>query len=84
MQFTVHTDPGHGWLEVPINTLRDLGFKVTDFTRYSYRSEDFMTAYLEEDCDMPLFLEGCRFEVSLVDAPFEVRSFIRSLPRLHS
>ena len=52
--FTFHTDPGHGWLEVPAADVRALGVKVS---RYSYRSRDGRTVYLEEDCDAPAFVE---------------------------
>ncbi len=53
--YTLHHDPGHGWLEVPMNELLAHGIaeKVSPF---SYRKGD--TAYLEEDCDAPLFLNA--------------------------
>lgn len=43
-----HTDPGHGWLEVNRNLLKEFGVegKITPF---SYQNGD--TVYLEEDCD---------------------------------
>lgn len=50
--FTFHTDPGHGWLEVPAADVRALGVRVS---RYSFRSRDCRTLYLEEDCDAPAF-----------------------------
>ena len=46
MDYNYHTDPGHGWIEVPIEELHRL--KITP-SAYSYRKGE--TAYLEEDCD---------------------------------
>ena len=48
--FLYHTDPGHGWIEVPMTELRRLGIERA-ITPFSYRHGD--TAYLEEDCDAP-------------------------------
>lgn len=47
-------DPGHGWLEVAMVHIIELGLadKISD---YSYMREDF--AYLEEDCDMFMFIK---------------------------
>ena len=79
--FTYHQDPGHGWLEVPMSTVRYLGIgpKVSG---YSYRSGD--TAYLEEDCDAGLLMQACKaqgIEVKLIEAHDDRDSFIRRLPR---
>lgn len=46
-----HTDPGHGWLQVPLNTIQGLGISP-----YSY--QDGIYAYLEEDSDMGKWLEA--------------------------
>lgn len=43
-ELTYFTDPGHGWLRVPLAELD--GFQPSE---YSYRDAEF--AYLEEDCD---------------------------------
>lgn len=50
--YTFFTDPGHGWLRVPLADLHEVGFKPS---KYSYYDKDY--AYLEEDCDAPLFME---------------------------
>lgn len=48
-----YTDPGHGWLRVPLKTLNRVG--LTDkISEYSYMRTDY--AYLEEDNDMSLFM----------------------------
>ena len=52
-QYLFHEDPGHGWLEVPIQTIKDLN--LTDkITPYSYMDQH--SVYLEEDCDLTTFM----------------------------
>lgn len=53
MRYTRTHDSGHSWLAVPINELKELGI-ADQISSYSYQDKDI--AYLEEDCDMPLFL----------------------------
>lgn len=55
--YTFYEDPGHGWLEVPTQELRDLGI-ADKISGYSYISSDGKRAYLEEDCDLSVFLEA--------------------------
>lgn len=52
---TFITDPGHGWLKVPLAELDALGIH-DQITPYSYKNGRF--AYLEEDCDMGLYLDA--------------------------
>ena len=52
-QYVFHEDPGHGWLEVPIETIRELGL-ADKITPYSYM--DQYSVYLEEDCDLTTFI----------------------------
>lgn len=47
------TDPGHGWLRVPLSLINYLGIAPL-ITGYSY--VDDKNAYLEEDCDLSTFL----------------------------
>lgn len=49
------SDPGHGWLEVPMAEVRSLGILPSP---YSYVSPDGQLAYLEEDCDAALFIKA--------------------------
>lgn len=49
----LHTDSGHGWLEVPKQEVESLGVKLS---RYSY--QDKSNFYLEEDCDLTAFLQA--------------------------
>ena len=47
------TDPGHGWLRVPLVDITDSGAPIS---RYSYRDHTY--GYLEEDCDAGAFLQA--------------------------
>ncbi len=56
-KLTFHTDPAHGWLEVPradLDTL-DIAHQVS---RYSYERAN--RVYLEEDHDAGLYLEAAK------------------------
>ena len=79
MQYNYHTDPGHGWIEVPISELRRLKLKPSP---YSYKKGQL--AYLEEDCDASAWAHAKRaageaFElVALnVDHDHPIRDFSR-------
>ncbi len=50
--FIFHEDPGHGWLEVPLSLIKELNIQ-NKISIYSYKDRD--KAYLEEDCDFPVF-----------------------------
>jgi len=52
-QYTFYADPGHGWLKVPMQELRDLNIAGL-ITQYSYRKGEH--AYLEEDMDLETFV----------------------------
>ncbi len=78
------SDPGHGWLEVDMVHIIGLGLanKISD---YSYMREDF--AYLEEDCDMLMFINEAENNGILVNCishytntDSEIRSFARYSP----
>lgn len=47
------SDPGHGWLEVPVSELARLGI-AKQISRYSYKKGAM--AYLEEDSDAGVYL----------------------------
>jgi len=51
---TFLSDWGHGWLSVKRKEIIELGI-VDEITSYSYMKGD--SVYLEEDCDMPLYME---------------------------
>lgn len=54
-----YSDPGHGWLAVPVRWLEVLGI-ADQVSRFSYVSKARRTAYLEEDCDASLFIRTAR------------------------
>ena len=59
--YTYHTDDCHGWLEVPYRDLLNAGLHLSQVSGYSYAqvTDQYVpTLYLEEDCDMPLFLNA--------------------------
>lgn len=64
--FEFISDPGHGWLKVDLQTLAELGMKLSDFSGYSYlfynRRKGAMSPFilLEEDCDAELFARTYR------------------------
>jgi len=55
--FNLYADPGHAWLSVKKQFLVELGIDST-VTGYSYQRGD--TAYLEEDCDLSVFLAALK------------------------
>jgi len=80
--FTFISDAGHGWLEVPIDTLYDLDLKPSDFSNYSYVTPT--TIYLEEDCDANRFLYAWQKKhgrPTIRETWGGDRSRIRDLPR---
>jgi len=80
MNFVFHTDPGHGWVEVPFQMLQLLGI-TEEITRYSYRQDQ--TCYLEEDQDAETFVKAIQSRdgpaVEFQDRYLE-DSFVRTLP----
>jgi hypothetical protein len=74
-------DPSHGWGEVPISLINELriGEKIS---RYSYINGD--NAYLEEDCDLSLFLnkmEKRGIKVDFSEEHSNQESWVRNLKR---
>lgn len=66
--YTFHDDAGHGWLEVPLDEVRDLGIEVSSA---SYM--DDKNAYLEEDLDMQNFIKA--YKEKYGKAPDETRHY---------
>jgi len=84
--YTFVSDPGHGWLQVPLNELDALGI-TGQISMYSYVEGD--TVWLEEDCDLSTYLharfgtmEEIRAFMSTVkDVTVNGDSYIRNLAR---
>ena len=81
------TDPGHGWLEVPTNELQKLGI-ADQISTCSYISADGLLAYLEEDCDAPIFFQakgwkeswiGSNGYVTPIEEVYQEHTFVRGL-----
>ena len=85
--YPFHEDAGHGWLEVPMQYLKDLNI-LKDISGYSYKSYDGKTAYLEEDLDASVFLDkvyGTNYPLQhqhMERVDDGDHSFIRSLPSI--
>ena len=81
--FTKYCDSGHGWLEVSYEDLIDLDIhnKISNF---SYMQPNGDSIYLEEDCDMTLFMKSYKEKynkgIIYVSNNNEEISFIRNLP----
>jgi hypothetical protein len=83
--FHFYADPGHGWLAVTQDDIKDVGLSVADFSRYSYHNGE--TLYLEEDCDASLFLAAyqvkyCRQPEIIEHVEAHGDSIVRSYGRL--
>lgn len=50
-----YVDPGHSWLRVPLKMLKKLGIS-NKISSFSYQRTEY--AYLEEDCDMTVFMKA--------------------------
>jgi hypothetical protein len=82
--YTFHSDPGHGWLEVPRLDVFELGI-AGQITQYSYQDGD--KVYLEEDLDMTTFAnayeakfgKGSFKKIPIPDEYLD-QSFVRNLP----
>lgn len=57
MVYTFYSDPGHGWLRVPMNELIDLDI-APKISAYSYVYRNGKWVYLEEDIDAGKFIDA--------------------------
>jgi hypothetical protein len=75
------TDPGHGWLVVPMEDVHTAGC-AEQITAYSYQSRDGQTAYLEEDCDAGTFIDatGIEYEPGIFPSRYTEGPSPRNLP----
>ena len=54
-RYIFHSDPSHGWLEVNLQELKDLGI-AAKISGYSYVKGD--RVFLEEDSDLTKFMQA--------------------------
>lgn len=78
--FKMYSDPGHGWLAVPVAYLIDAGVVLCSISTYSYARGK--TIYLEEDCDAGKFISAWRakygsffYENKFTDNRSPIRSY---------
>lgn len=79
---TFHSDPGHGWLAIPLALYHKLPFNAS---RYSYISHKTATVYLEEDCDASKAIDAMTtLEIphTIAEVSHNGDCFIRSLPHI--
>jgi hypothetical protein len=81
LKFKFYTDPGHGWLAVKLDLVREYT-KPGEVSGYSYLKGK--TVYLEEDMDAHLFLSrltdaGVPYELVFksTDKPSPIRTYAR-------
>jgi hypothetical protein len=60
--YRFYSDPGHGWLAVKFSELCDLGIE-NKISSCSYKHGG--TVYLEEDCDMAVFLKAYKEQLGM-------------------
>jgi len=76
-KYVYHTDPSHGWLAVKRKELVELGI-LGKISRYSYQRGQ--TVYLEEDCDMNLFIITKQGRKDYYSLPLRVSHTDRNSP----
>lgn len=79
LTLTVHSDPGHAWLQVPKPLINELGI-AGKITPYSYMDDE--NGYLEEDYDFGVFTEAAKsqgYELTF-NEDFKEDTPIRSMP----
>lgn len=81
MTYRFIEDPGHGWLEVPVEEVRRLGIE-DQISHCSYVSKCGKFAYLEEDYDASVFVRAkeARGEALHYKCEHQEHTFVRSLP----
>lgn len=80
--YVKYEDPSHGWLQVPMAEVRALGI-LGEISDYSYT--DLVYAYLEEDCDMDVFIRAKKavgVDITLNYFSTDNDSFVRNLRRI--
>ena len=82
-QFTLHEDGSHGWLEVSYKDITDLNIQ-NEISEWSYINRTTEKIYLEEDCDLTLFLNEFQkqyeYKPEILEGKWYEESPIRKLP----
>lgn len=82
--FTWHSDPGHGWLQVETSIIKSIALLGISTCSYIDGAANLI-AFLEEDCDAPLFLNAYqeahpRTEIKFREKYVDQSHWIRGLP----
>jgi hypothetical protein len=77
-QLTFMSDPGHGWLRVPLADIARSG-SADSISRYSFIDVSNSVAYLEEDCDVARYLEA--LEAAGINRPQITTSYVAFFDR---
>ena len=64
MKITLYEDPGHAWAKVPKKKLEKLGI-LDQISGCSFQRGKYL--YLEEDCDLPLFIRAMKAQGQTVE-----------------
>jgi len=80
---TIYTDPSHGWAKVSLSELFKLNI-IDKISSYSYIHKNGLNAYLEEDCDLGLYLKTLdakgiqyKFKTLHTNKSSKIRSYAR-------
>lgn len=82
---TIYTDPSHGWAKVPLTALHRLNIadKISTYS-YMHILKNDLYAYLEEDCDLGLYLKALdlkgikyKFKTLHTNKSSKIRSYSR-------
>lgn len=81
------SSPSHGWLKVTMKDAQDVGLTEFNFSSYSYyrRTTIGTEMYLEEDCDIEVFLLAYKEkhgELPEIDSVYSEYPGIESMRRL--
>jgi hypothetical protein len=81
LEINFYSDPSHGWAQIPHQLIHQLGISEK-ISNYSYTDQHY--AYLEEDCDLSLFMQKAEAEgwqIQFKDKHTNSDSFIRNYQR---
>ena len=83
LELTWHSDPSHGYLEVPLAVIHQLKLE-SKISRYSFLNGPARKVYLEEDCDAPQFITAATaagIQLNMIEKIYTSDAPIRALPR---
>tara|TARA_B100001173_G_C15853887_1_gene489973 strand:+ start:445 stop:687 length:243 start_codon:yes stop_codon:yes gene_type:complete len=75
--FIKYCDPRHAWLQVSLETIKEIGKSVSDYTSFSFIDDEYI--YLEEDVDQKLFEQDYGKPIQIQIMRSDNRSRVRDL-----